>query len=475
MPDRATPVMEYTSTFLDEAAIHSALARAAAPDHALISDVLAKAAVLKGLTMEEAAVLLNATEPHSVEAIFAAARDAKKTIYGSRIVLFAPLYLSNFCVNNCLYCGFRVDNKDLARVALDKAEIEEETRILLKQGHKRVLLVTGQTPKYSSLDYIEMAVKAVYSMHGPADSRIRRINVNAAPMSVEDFKRLKSFGIGTYQCFQETYHRETYRVMHPSGPKASYDWRVTAMHRALEAGIDDVGIGALFGLYDHRFETLATIMHAQALDKTFNIGPHTVSIPRLEPALNAPAAMNPPARVGDDDMKLIVAVLRLALPYTGIILSTREAPELRDEMIRLGVSQISAGSRTNPGGYKDAESNDECTEQFVVADTRNMDQIINALVKMGMVPSMCTACYRLGRTGERFMEEAKSGHIHTYCLPNAILTFKEYLMDFASPQTKTDGEKTIREQVAAMAETPLKHSLVDRLERIEKGERDLYF
>ncbi len=467
--------MNPDTRFLDEERIQRALEETENPSLDQVEEVLAKALEMKGLTVEESAVLLNAKHPELRERLYDAARKVKETIYGKRIVLFAPLYISNYCVNNCLYCAFRRDNKELERRALGPAEIEQEVRILLKEGHKRTLLVTGEHPKYNSLDYIEMAVNTVYSVEDGVGQRIRRLNVNAAPMSVEEFRRLKSFGIGTYQCFQETYHRETYRRMHPSGPKADYDKRLLTMHRALEGGLDDIGMGVLYGLYDFRFETLGMIMHAQELDARYNIGPHTVSVPRIEPALNAPAAMNPPAPVSDEEFKRLIAVLRLALPYTGMILSTRETPAMRDEVIPLGISQISAGSRTNPGGYREAVENDEHSEQFVIHDTRSLDEVVLTLGKMGLMPSMCTACYRIGRTGERFMEEAKSGHIHHFCLPNAILTFKEYLEDFASPETKEVGERIIREQMKEIEDEKILKALVEKLKKIEEGERDLFF
>ena len=467
--------MYHSSDFLDEGRIHKAIQSAHSPSFQQVSDVLDHAMERDGLSIEETAVLLNVPDGDQSERLFDAARTIKEEIYGKRIVLFAPLYLSNHCVNNCLYCGFRRDNTDLARKALNKEEIESEVRILLAQGHKRLLLVFGEHPKYSTLDYIGMTVNAVYSTTRGKSANIRRVNVNAAPMGVEDFAKLKSYGIGTFQCFQETYHRETYRIMHPSGSKSNYEDRILVMHRALDGGIDDIGMGVLYGLYDHRFETLAMIMHAQHLDTEYNIGPHTVSVPRLEPALNAPAAMNPPAPVSDGDFRKLVAALRLALPYTGMILSTRESAHLRDEVIGLGISQISAGSRTNPGGYKQAVENDEYTEQFQIYDTRPLDDVIYALSEKGLMPSMCTACYRLGRTGEAFMEEAKSGHIHNYCLPNAILTYKEYLEDFGSQKARSKGEEIIKEQMQEIENPAMLSELHKKLKRIETGERDIFF
>ncbi len=381
--------------FINDEKITSLLAAGKSAGKDRVLEIVAKARECKGLDLEDLAVLLQTEDAQAVKAMYDAALYVKETIYGRRMVFFAPLYVSNVCANNCLYCGFRKDNKSLTRRVLDEAEITREVEILLSEGHKRVLLVAGEHPTLSGIDYIEKAVKSVYDAK-LGNARIRRVNVNCAPLSVEDFKRLKDTEIGTYQCFQETYHLETYEKMHPSGPKSDYLWRLLAPDRAMEAGIDDIGIGALFGLTDYKFEVLAMLTHAQYLDNKFGVGPHTISVPRLEPALNAPAANNPPHGVTDDNMRRIVACLRLAVPYTGIILSTRERAEFRNELIALGVSQVSAGSRTSPGGYHDAKAHKPETEQFSIGDERSLSDVMCQLCKDNYIPSFCTACYRMG-------------------------------------------------------------------------------
>ena len=458
--------------FIDENRILSALATGKSADKQSALDIVAKARDCKGLELDELAVLLQAQDSEVISAIYEAALYVKDTIYGRRMVFFAPLYVSNVCANNCLYCGFRKDNKQLVRRVLTPAEIRREVEILLSEGHKRVLLVAGEHPKLSGIDYIEGSVAAVYDTR-VGNASIRRVNVNCAPLSVEDFKRLKATGIGTYQCFQETYHLETYRKMHPSGPKADYLWRLHAPSRAMEAGIDDVGIGALFGLTDYRFEVMSVLAHAQYLDSTYGIGPHTLSVPRLEPALNAPAANTPPYAIKDDDMRRIVSTLRLAVPYTGIILSTRERPEFRNELISLGVSQISAGSRTSPGGYYDAKAHKPETEQFSIGDDRSLSEVMCRLCKDNYIPSFCTACYRTGRTGEHFMGLAKHGDIHKMCGPNALLSLKEYLIDYAEGDTRAEGERIIAASLQDMPEK-LRNTTEKMLARVEAGERDIY-
>ncbi|MDD5169120.1 MAG: [FeFe] hydrogenase H-cluster radical SAM maturase HydG, partial [Syntrophales bacterium] len=426
------------------------------------------------LSPEATAVLLQTADEELIAEIMATARDVKKRIYGNRLVLFAPLYIANHCSNNCLYCGFRRDNKALKRVALSMEEIADEVRFLEKEGHKRLLMLCGEHPTRSSLDYFIEAIETAYSVTTDHGGEIRRINVEIAPLSVPEYKRLKEAKIGTYVLFQETYHHDTYKKMHPRGPKADYLRRLTAMNRAQEGGINDVGIGALFGLYDYRFEVMGMLFHALHLEATCGVGPHTMSIPRLEPAMNAPAAIKPPMPVSDHDFKKLVAILRLAVPYTGIILSTRETAELRSEVFDLGVSQISAGSRTNPGGYND-DKNDGCLEgQFNLGDTRTIDEVIHDITGKGHIPSFCTACYRLGRTGGDFMDLAKPGLIRKYCHVNAILTFKEYLNDFATPETRQAGEALINRLVPATRPAGTKKLLEDRLRRMGDGERDLY-
>lgn len=427
--------------FINENYISSLLNDDSLTDENLQKDILHKASEAKGLTLKESAALLNISSPEIYDELFYRAKEVKERIYGNRLVLFAPLYITNICVNNCLYCAFRKDNRQLKRKSLSLDEIEAEAEFLVKQGQKRILVVFGEHPKKSSIDFIGETINRIYSINYKGNN-IRRINANIAPLSLEDFRALKSFGIGTYQCFQETYHYKTYMKMHPEGPKRDYAWRLYSMDRSLQAGIDDVGIGALFGLTDYKFETLALLMHAFDLDSKYGIGPHTISIPRLEPALNAPAAINPPHAVDDLSFKKLVAVIRLAVPYTGMILSTREKPEIRRDLFSVGISQISAGSRTSPGSYRESkESLDEHElEQFQLGDHRNLDEVVRDCTSLGYLPSFCTACYRSNRTGDRFMELAKSGNIGKICTPNALATFQEYLNDFASNETKVIAE-----------------------------------
>lgn len=460
--------------FIDDAKIETILEESRNPDPVRVREIIDKAREHKGLTPRETAVLLQAEDRELVEAMWAAAREIKRAIYGNRLVLFAPLYIANYCSNNCLYCGFRKDNKDLNRVALTMEQIADEVRTLEREGHKRLLMLCGEHPGRSSLDYFIEAIETAYATETEKGGEIRRINVEIAPMSVEEFKRLKAARIGTYVLFQETYHHDTYRRMHPTGPKSDYLRRLSAMDRAQQAGIDDVGIGALFGLYDYKFEVLGLLFHALHLDSEFGTGPHTISVPRLEPALNAPAAIKPPMPVSDDEFKKLVAVIRMAVPYTGMILSTRETPGLRREVFELGISQISAGSRTNPGGYGKDSNEGFRAAQFNLGDTRTLDEVIQDIALKDHIPSFCTACYRLGRTGQDFMELAKPGLIQRFCRTNAILTFKEYLEDYASPETKKVGTRLIEKLVAETDRAGIQRTLKSRLKRIEKGERDLY-
>lgn len=431
-----------------------------------ILEIIEKAKDCYGLTLEEAAALLQIEDDTVMEALFESARFIKEKIYGNRIVIFAPLYTSNECTNNCLYCGFRAANKELHRRTLSAEEVVHEAQAIEAQGHKRILLVCGEDPRKTHIHHITDAVAAIYK-----NADIRRINVNAAPMSVEEFKELKKSRIGTFQIFQETYHRETYKKMHPVGAKGDYDYRVTAIERAFEAGIDDFGIGALLGLYDYKFDVLGTLMHSQYMDEKYNVGPHTISVPRLRPALGS-ALQEVPYPISDKDFKKIVAVYRLTVPYTGIILSTRERAGLRDELLNLGVSQISAGSRTNPGGY---EEDDRKATQFETSDERTLDEMLQVVCEQGHLPSFCTACYRANRTGEAFMELAKDAHIHEFCQPNAILTFKENLMVSASEETRVKGEKMLLQELEKIEDEKVKKETIVRLKRIEEGERDLYF
>jgi 2-iminoacetate synthase len=435
-----------------------------------LDDILAKARALAGLDLSDVAALLQAGREERGE-IFAAAREMKERIYGRRMVLFAPLYASNECSNDCLYCAFRKGNHDLVRRTLTMDEIAAEIRTLEEMGHKRVLLVLGESGK-SGADYAVKAIERAYATRS-GRGEIRRANANMAPLPVEGFRALKAAGVGTYQCFQETYHPEQYRSLHLSGRKADYGWRLSVFDRAFAGGVDDVGMGVLFGLYDYRFDLLALVSHAQYLDQRYGVGPHTISFPRIEPAQNAPAAEHVPYPVSDDDLRLIVAVIRLAVPYTGIIMSTRESPQLRRELVGLGVSQLSAASRVYPGGYGDGRAHVEEGEQFHLGDTRSVDTVIHDLAEDGYLPSFCTACYRLGRTGHDFMEFAKPGDIQQYCTPNALLTFQEYLIDYASPETRTVGERLV-DGLLAEVTPPLRATIEERLAAIRAGERDLY-
>lgn len=439
-------------------------------DTVKVRDVLAKASELKGLNDDDVAVLMGISDPELIAELFAAARKAKDEIYGNRLVFFAPLYISNLCANECLYCAFRAKNTELKRRALDQQEIAQEVRLLVEQGHKRVLLVAGESYPKQGFQYVLDSIRTVYETKSDK-GEIRRINVNVAPLTLDEFKLLKNTNIGTYQIFQETYHRGTYSKVHVAGKKADYNWRISALDRAMEAGIDDVGIGVLYGLFDWRFETLATMAHIRHLENKFDVGPHTISVPRMEPATGSDIAMHPPAPVSDIDFRKLVAIFRLAVPYTGIIMSTRETANMRRETFALGVSQISAGSRTNPGGYADDEKMD--SSQFSLGDHRHLDEVIRDVASMGYIPSFCTGCYRLGRTGHDFMDMAKPGDIKLHCQPNALSTFQEYLNDYASPETKAIGEKLINDTLASMTGVQLERSkaLVDK---VRTGQRDVF-
>ena len=458
-----------TGSFIDEGRIHEALGAASEKDAGHVRDVLVKARDLGGLDMEDVAVLSSVSDPELLGELFATARDVKDAIYGARLVLFAPLYVSNLCSNDCLYCAFRVHNKELKRRALTRDEIRREVEILVDQGHKRVLLVAGESYPKQGFQYVLDAVATIYGVKR-GNGEIRRVNANVAPLTVDEFRALKATGIGTYQLFQETYHRETYRSVHVGGKKKDYGWRVTAMHRAMEAGIDDVGIGVLFGLSDWRFEVLALMQHIRELERVYGVGPHTISMPRLEPAIGSDIAHEPPHPVDDVDFRKLVAMLRLAVPYTGMIMSTRETPNIRRETFALGVSQISAGSRTNPGGYVEDEHFDEA--QFQLGDHRALDEVIRDVATLGYIPSFCTACYRLGRTGRDFMDLAKPGDIKHHCDPNALSTFLEYLEDYGSQTTREVGDALIAQKTAAM--DPVRRAHTEKmLAAVLAGERDV--
>lgn len=453
---------------INDRAIEPLLAHGQRPEAGRVREVLTHARQAQGLAGEEVSVLLNADDPELLGELFTTAREVKESIYGKRLVLFAPLYISNYCGNECVYCAFRAGNAAVRRRALSQEEIAAETGALIAQGHKRLLVVAGESYPSEGLDYVLKAIDTVYAVHdGPGE--VRRVNVNIAPLSVEDFRRLKARRIGTFQLFQETYHRPTYDQVHRGGRKRDYEWRLATMDRALEAGIDDVGIGVLFGLYDWRYETLALLQHIQHLEERFGVGPHTISVPRLEPATGSDFASRPPYAVSDDDFHKLVAILRLAVPYTGIILSTRETAAVRRETFALGISQISAGSRTNPGGYLEGEALDEA--QFSLGDHRPLDEVIRDIAELGYIPSFCTACYRYGRTGHDFMDMAKPGEIRMHCEPNALGTFMEYLLDYASPATRTAGEKLIAD---ILREAPEKERvyMTRMVEAVRGGKRD---
>jgi 2-iminoacetate synthase len=460
--------------FIDDARLQDLLA-APPPDAPRVRDVIARSLAKQPLTVEETAVLLLADAPGLVEEIFDAARRLKRDVYGNRIVLFAPLYVGNDCVNDCAYCGFRRSNREAVRRTLTDEELAAQVRALEDVGHKRLILVFGEHPRYDA-EAVAACVRTVYGVRTAPHGEIRRVNINAAPLDHEGYRTVKAAGIGTYQIFHETYHHAMYARMHPAGTrKGDYLYRLDGLSRALEAGCDDVGIGALFGLAPWRFEALGLVSHARHLAERYGVGPHTISFPRLRPAHGV--ADDWPHLVADADFKRLVAVLRLAVPYTGLILTARESPALRREVMAFGVSQIDAGSRIEIGGYTEAgDAQVMEREQFSLGDVRPLDAVVRELVADGYVPSWCTSCYRLGRTGEHFMEFAIPGFIKRYCTPNALSTLTEYLEDYASPETRAAGERLVAEELARLEEGPIKRELVRRLEAIRtRGERDLSF
>lgn len=459
--------------FIDDAYL-SSLLQGPAPDRETVQDVIAKSLEKEPLTVEETAALLRTEDPGLLEMIFGAARTLKETVYGNRIVLFAPLYVGNDCVNDCVYCGFRRSNPLAVRRTLTSDELRDQVERLEDAGHKRLILVFGEHPKYDA-EFIAEQVRTVYGVR-KGRGEIRRVNINAAPMDVEGYRTIKAAGIGTYQIFQETYHHGTYRRVHARGSrKGDYAYRLDGLSRALEAGCDDVGIGVLFGLHDWRFEVLGLVAHAVYLRGRYGVGPHTISFPRLRPASGVePAGMG---SIADDDFRRVIATLRLAVPYTGLILTAREPARLRRELLALGVSQIDAGSRIEIGGYtyRDARQVRD-REQFELGDTRSLDAVMRELIEDGYLPSFCTACYRLGRTGEHFMEFAVPGFIKRYCTPNALMTLQEYLADYASPGTRAAGEALIRAELERLGPAADRDEIENRLARIRAaGERDLIF
>ena len=446
-----------------------------------VRDILQKSLAIQTLTPEETAALLNVEDEQLWQEMKEVASVIKKKVYDNRIVTFAPLYLSNLCVNNCLYCAFRKDNTAVKRRKLNLEEVKKETQVLTgKIGHKRLIVVYGEHPQ-TDVDYMMETIKAIYSVKEKTKrgcSQIRRVNVNAAPLSIEKLKELKKVGLGTFQVFQETYHHQTYRKVHPVGTiKADYNWRLYCMHRAMEAGIDDVGIGVLFGLYDWKFEAMGLLYHARELEKKFGVGPHTISFPRLEPAANTPFNKQTGYKVSDDDFKKLITVIRLAVPYTGMILTARESAQMRREVLALGCTQMDASTRIGIGAYSDRYTSQEGErQQFILGDTRSLDEVIKELAEKGYITSFCTAGYRCGRTGDKIMNLLRTGKEGRFCKLNAVLTFREWLDDFASEETKEVGEIIINKELNEIKKTmpDFYPKLVEYYEKIKAGERDLY-
>lgn len=439
----------------------------------LVEQVLAKARERKGLNHREASLLLACEDEEKNQEIYALAEQIKKDFYGNRIVMFAPLYLSNYCVNGCVYCPFHAKNKHIPRKKLTQEEIRREVIALQDMGHKRLALETGEDPVNCPIEYVLESIKTIYSIQHK-NGAIRRVNVNIAATTVENYRKLKEAGIGTYILFQETYHKESYEKLHPTGPKHNYAYHTEAMDRAMEGGIDDVGIGALFGLELYRYEFAGLLMHAEHLEAVHGVGPHTISVPRIRRAddIDPDTFDN---GIDDDTFAKLVACIRIAVPYTGMIISTRESKQCRERVLHLGVSQISGGSRTSVGGYVEDEPEEESSAQFDVSDNRTLDQIVNWLTEMGYIPSFCTACYREGRTGDRFMSLCKSGQIQNCCHPNALMTLKEYLEDYASEDTRRKGEALIRKELENIPKEKVRKIVEKNLTEIEKGKRDFRF
>ena len=439
----------------------------------LIDSILEKARLKKGLTHREASVLLACDLEDKNQEIYKLAEQIKKDFYGNRIVLFAPLYLSNYCVNGCVYCPYHFKNKHIPRKKLTQEEIRNEVIALQDMGHKRIAIETGEDPVNNPIEYVLESIKTIYSVKHKNGS-IRRVNVNIAATTVENYKKLHDIGIGTYILFQETYNKESYETLHPTGPKHNYKWHTEAMDRAMAGGIDDVSLGVLFGLESYRYEFAGLLMHAEHLEAVHGVGPHAISVPRIKKAddINPDDFDN---GIDDDIFAKIVACIRIAVPYTGMIISTRETEECRKRLLHLGVSQISGGSKTSVGGYFNPMPEDENSAQFDVSDRRPLDDVIKWLMQMGYVPSFCTACYRSGRTGDRFMEICKQQQIHNFCQPNAILTLKEYLEDYASPETKEIGYKLIDKELQSLVDSKVKTTVEEDLVKIETGTRDLRF
>jgi 2-iminoacetate synthase len=472
-PEKCAIPDKRMTPFIDPDEIWAHLRSTAHPTPAQIRDIIAKSLDKERLTLKETAVLLNADSPELIAEIKQGARELKQRVYGNRIVLFAPLYIGNECTNNCQYCGFRTSNKTAVRKTLSDEEMVKEIEALEDNGQKRLILVYGEHPRYDA-EYIAHTVRLAYSVK-KGNGEIRRVNINAAPFDIEGFRTVKDAKIGTYQIFQETYHPEAYSWYHLGGKKRDYNWRLTALDRAQEAGIDDVGIGTLFGLYDWRFEVMAMVRHTNHLEACYHVGPHTISFPRIQDAVMENIGRQ--YIVNDDDFSRLIAVLRLAVPYTGLILTARENPELRREVMEFGVSQIDGGTKLELGSYSQSlnEDQDLNREQFKINDSRSLNEIVNELVTNNYLPSFCTACYRKGRTGEHFMEFSVPGFIKRFCTPNAILTFAEYLEDYAPESTQKTGWETIEQNIQTIDDKTFVTELRNRIERIKNGERDLYF
>ncbi|MBU5450642.1 [FeFe] hydrogenase H-cluster radical SAM maturase HydG [Acetivibrio sp. MSJd-27] len=437
----------------------------------LIEDILERAKDCKGLSYQEAAVLLECELPDIMEKIAKLAQEIKLKFYGNRIVMFAPLYLSNYCINGCRYCPYHGSNKHIARKQLSQEDIVREVTALQDMGHKRLALETGEDPEKCPIEYVLESIKTIYSIKHK-NGAIRRVNVNIAATTVENYRKLKEAGIGTYILFQETYHKENYEYLHPTGPKHNYSYHTEAMDRAMEGGIDDVGIGVLFGLNLYKYDFVGLLMHAHHLEDTFGVGPHTISVPRIRPADDVD--MNDYSNaIPDEIFEKIVAILRIAVPYTGLIISTRESQKTREKVLKLGVSQISGASSTSVGGY--AEREEENSAQFEVNDTRTLDEVVNWLLELGYIPSFCTACYREGRTGDRFMQLVKSGQIANVCQPNALMTLKEYLEDYASEDTRRKGETVIQKEIPHISNEKVRQIVREHLEELHEGKRDFRF
>ncbi len=460
--------------FISDEEINETLAYADAhkDDLELIDSLIEKAKKRKGLTHREASVLLACENEEKINEIYDLAEQIKKDFYGNRIVIFAPLYLSNYCVNNCVYCPYHISNKHITRKKLTQEEVKNEVIALQDMGHKRLAIEAGEDPVNNPIEYILECIKTIYSIKHK-NGAIRRVNVNIAATTVENYRRLKEAGIGTYILFQETYHRKSYEELHPAGPKHDYAYHTEAMDRAMEGGIDDVGLGVLFGLDKYRYEFAGLLMHAEHLEAVHGVGPHTISVPRVKKADDIdPSSFD--NGISDEIFAKLCALIRISVPYTGMIISTREGEALREKVIRLGVSQISGGSRTSVGGYTEEERPHD-TEQFDVSDQRTLDDVVSWLMRMGYIPSFCTACYREGRTGDRFMSLCKSGQIQNCCHPNALMTLKEYLMDYAGENTREIGEKLIKAELENIPKEKVRKICEENLENIENGKRDFRF